>query len=730
MGKWTRRAFLLGGALSGGGLVLAVAVRPGHRTPRLAKLVQGENEVLVNAWVKLLPNNEIKVIVPHVEMGQGAHTAMAMMLAEELDADWSKVSVEEAPAHEEYATYDIARDFVYPAQVPGFVDDTIKGAFLEISQIMDLQITGGSYSVRATGVRSMRVAGAAVRELLINAAADVWGVAASEVRTEDSFLFHDGSGKKAAYIEFAQQAAKEKGSNTPTLKSESEFKIMGRRDIQRLDIPAKVTGEAQFGIDVALPGMKVATVRAAPVFGATVESVDSQAVQKLDAVHRVLNLGDAVAVVAEGYWQAKKALAQLEIVFSKTDNDSLSSVEITQGFKQDLDKAVEDGQEIEDFSEGDVSLAFGASTKIIEAEYSVPFLAHATMEPMNCTALFRDGLLEVWTGTQNPLGVRNSLAKEFSIDANNVIVNNQYLGGGFGRRADIDYSLQAAKIAIELPDTPIKLIWSREEDTQHDHYRQAMVSRFKGGFDSNGAVVAWDNQFHEKHEPVEAPYIPYDIPNQSIHYTNSATHVPFGPWRSVDHSVHAFFTESFIDELAHAAGEDGYHFRRGLLGREKRMISVLDTAAKMANWNEALPAGWGRGIAIHRSFNTIVAQVVEVNMTGSSLRVEKVFCAADAGYAVSPDGFKAQMESGIVFGLTAALFGEITIKSGAVVQSNFHDYPMIRMKDSPLIEVEIINSGEALGGGGEPGTPPIAPAVTNAIFAASGTRVRALPIKI
>lgn len=730
MGKWTRRAFLLGGTLAGGGLIFGVAIRPGHRTPELAKLVERENEVLVNAWVKLLPDNRITVIVPHVEMGQGAHTAMAMMLAEDLDADWSQVSVEEAPAHEEYATYDIARDFVFPAKVPGFVDDTIKGAFLKISQVMDLQITGGSYSVRATGVRSMRVAGAAVRELLIKAAANSWGVPESEIRTENSFLYHTPSGKKAPYIEFAEQAASEKTTNTPILKPDSEFKIIGKQDLQRLDIPSKVDGSAKFGIDVDLPGMKVATIKAAPVFGATIVALDSAAAEKQNGVLKVINLGSAVAVIADGYWQAKKALALIKVEFSKTEYDELSSSEIFQNFRRDLDTATNNSEEIDDYVVGDARAALEGASKVIQAEYSVPFLAHATMEPMNCTALVSGATLSVWTGTQNPLGVRNSLAKELGFDRDNVVVNNHYLGGGFGRRADTDYSMQAAKIAIEVPDIPVKLIWSREEDTQHDHYRQAMVSRFKGGLNSAGQAVSWENQFHEKHEPAEAPDIPYGIPNKFIHYTDSPTHVPFGPWRSVDHSVHAFFTESFIDEMAFAAGEDGYQFRRSLLKNQPRIRNVLEVAARMSDWDQALPSGWGKGIALHCSFNSIVAQVAVVNATGASVNVEKVYCAADPGFAVSPNGFTAQMESGVIFGLTAALYGEISIGKGAVQQSNFHDYKMLRMSSAPDIEVEIINSAEPLGGGGEPGTPPIAPAVTNAIFAATGTRVRELPIKI
>jgi isoquinoline 1-oxidoreductase beta subunit len=351
------------------------------------------------------------------------------------------------------------------------------------------------------------------------------------------------------------------------------------------------------------------------------------------------------------------------------------------------------------------------------------------MEPMNCTAWVHGYKLELWAGLQNPLGIRNLLADTFDYDEENVEIHNVYLGGGFGRRAMDDYPIQAAKLARALPGVPVKMIWSREEDIQQDFYRPAVMSRFKASLGNNGEPIAWENQFVDKHEPVEAPTIPYAIDNQFIHYTNSPTHVRFGPWRSVDHTQHAFFTESFIDELAHAAGKDPYQYRYDLLSGDIRVRKVLEAAAKMSDWGKSMPEGWGQGIALQRSFNTIVAEVVDVDMSSGKPRVDKVYCAADPGYAMSTDGFKAQMESGIVYGLTAALYGEINIKDGAVVESNFHNYKMLRMNEAPDIEVQIINSDDqSLGGGGEPGTPPIAPALTNAIFAISGKRIRELPV--
>ncbi|MDH3266944.1 MAG: molybdopterin-dependent oxidoreductase, partial [Gammaproteobacteria bacterium] len=381
-----------------------------------------------------------------------------------------------------------------------------------------------------------------------------------------------------------------------------------------------------------------------------------------------------------------------------------------------------------DISSGDALAAINSASQLIEAEYRVPFLAHSPMEPMNCMAWVHDDECELWLGTQNPLGFAKDVSKAIDVDLDNVILHNQFLGGGFGRRAFSDYAVQAARIAADV-HYPVKLIWSREEDTRQDHYRQASISRFKGGLDKDGKAIAWHNHYVNKHEPKEAPHIPYAIDNQRIVYTDSQTHVPWGFWRSVDHSIHAFFTESFIDEMAVAAGRDAYQFRRELLLDEPRFLAVLDLAAEKAGWGEALPENTGRGISIHRSFNTIVAQVVDVEVADGDVTVQRVVCAVDAGFTIHPDGMAAQMESGIAYGMTAALYGEISIRHGAVAQSNFHDYPMLRIDKSPSIETHIINSGASLGGAGEPGTPPIAPALANAIFDATGIRIRELPLR-
>jgi isoquinoline 1-oxidoreductase beta subunit len=390
-----------------------------------------------------------------------------------------------------------------------------------------------------------------------------------------------------------------------------------------------------------------------------------------------------------------------------------------------MDEAGDKGEE--DVAVGNVRRATESAARVYEAEYSVPFLAHAAMEPINATAWVREDKIDLWSGLQNPLAVRDEIAGATGVKKANVTVHNVFLGGGFGRRSSPDYPLMAVEIAKAF-DHPVKMIWSREQDTQQDWYRPASVSRFKAGLDESGMPVSWDNLFTQKHDPPEASHIPYKIDNQLIHYAHVDHHVRFGPWRSVDHTQHGFFIESFIDELADQAGMDGYAYRRKLVEHAPRYLTVLDAAAKAAGWGRDVPEGHGLGIALVDSFGTVVAQVVEVDVTGPEPKVVHVWCAADPGYAMNPDGFIAQIESGIIYGLTAALYGDITIEDGAVVQSNFHDYPMLRMNEAPDISVEIINSGAKVGGGGEPGTPPIAPALANAVFAATGVRVRSQPI--
>lgn len=728
MGKWTRRAFITTGVLAGGVLAVGVAIRPGNRSSKVKHLVAGEGETVFNIWVKIAPDNTITAIIPHAEMGQGVHTALAMMLAEEMDADWSKVTFLEAPAHKEYANYAIAKGFIVgDKDFPAFLEGTIDGVFLTATKSMNLQITGGSASVRFTGETGMRLAGATAKALLVKAAAKEWQVPEEELTTKNSEIHHAASNRSASYADFAQAAAKLSAPSNPKLKTNDEFTIMGTSP-PRWDIPEKVDGTATFGMDVRLPGMKYATIKAAPVFGTKVKSVDKSSIQSMPGVLKVIQLEDAVAVVAEGYWEAKQALNQLNIEFEENGNENISQQDISDQFTNDMNAAQAEGKLETDIKKGDALKVMSEGGQVFEAEYKVPYLAHATMEPMNCTAWIHDDQCELWTGSQNPLGFAGDVADILEMELEKVTVHNQYLGGGFGRRAETDVAKQAALIAKEV-DYPVQLIWSREEDMRHDFYREANIGRFKASLDANGKPVAWVNQFIDKHHPPEAPYIPYSIDNQLLHYSPSKTHMPWGNWRSVDHSIHAFFTESFIDELAHLNKKDPYEFRRELLAKNPRFLKVLELAAEKAEWQKPLPPNWGRGIAIHQSFGSIVAEVMEIEISDDGiLQPQRVVCVVDPGFAVHPNGLIAQMESGIIYGLTAALYGEITIENGAVVQSNFHDYQMVRMKDAPVIETYIINSGHRLGGAGEPGTPAIAPALANAIFNATGKRLRELPI--
>ena len=728
VGKWTRRGLLItAGTVVGGALVVGVAVRPGHRAPRIRSLVANDDEVLLNVWVKITPDNAVVAIAPHAEMGQGVHSALAQMLADEMDADWESVMVMEAPAHEEYANYALAKALaVGDADVPAFLVDTVDGALLKASQAIDIQMTGGSFSLRATGEHAMRVAGAAAREMLAQAAASAWQVPAQELTLEMSRIKHPGTGREARYADFAAAAAEITPPAKPRLKTPAEFKVMGS-SAARQDIPAKVDGSAVFGIDANVDGMKVATVQRSPVFQGRLKSVDGSKALALPGVEKVVDLDDAVAVVADGYWHAKQGLAVLDVQWSAAGREAIDQDGIFAQFRRDIDQAdVEGGGDV-DVGQGDVDAALTGAAKRLDAEYQVPYLAHAPMEPLNCTVWLRDGVCDVWLGSQNPLGVRAAVAGIVELEPTNVTVHNGYLGGGFGRRFYTDYAEQAAQIA-KAANAPVKVIWSREEDIAQDRYRPATISRFRAGLDATGYPVAWSNLYVNKNEPAEAPTVPYAIDNQRIAAVASPTHVPFGFWRSVDHSQHAFFTESFIDELAALAGKDPFLFRRDLLALSPRHRKVLETAAEHANWAAPLGDGRGRGIAVHQSFGTVVAEVATVTVDAGNVTVDEVVCAVDAGFAINPDGLTAQMESGIVYGLTAALYGEITIRDGHVAQSNFHDYPMLRIDEMPKIETVIVNSGEALGGGGEPGTPPIAPAVANAVYAATGRRIRQLPL--
>jgi isoquinoline 1-oxidoreductase beta subunit len=736
--KWTRRAFLSTGVIAGTGLVVGVAMRPGNRAQDLKDLVAGDGETLVHAYVKIDADNVVTAIIPHSEMGQGIHTSLAQMVADELDADWNLVRVEEAPAIGEYANYAVGKGFLFPgAKFPNIIVPSVDGTLMRIADALNLQITGGSGSIRFTGQLGSRVAGAATRQLLVQAAAQEWQVPESEIKTEKSHLIHSASSRREPYSAFAVAASTMKPSYTPTLKTSDQFEIMGQH-VERFDIPSKVDGTAQFALDVRLPNMLYATVTRSPVFGGSLVGTKDEAARAIDGVVDVVELppiqsgdmvgafaaGESVAVIAEGYWPAIQGLKALEIEWDNAGNDSISSEKIFAQFDQDISAA--EGRETDSIV-GDADNGFENAAKVITADYRVPYLAHTCMEPLNATAEVKDGHCEIWVGCQNPLGFRQAVADALGFDAENVTLHNQFMGGGFGRKARPDYAIQAALVA-QHAGRPVQLIWSREEDVRQDFYRPAVQSRFRAALDNDGNPIAWENTYVDKNEPIEAPLIPYAIPAQNIGYVSSPTHVPFGAWRSVDHSQHGFFTESFIDEVAIAAGKDPYEYRASLLNDHPRHLAVLTKAADEAQWGRPLGEGKGRGISLQESFGTLVAQVVEATVVDGEISVDRVVAVIDAGFAISPDGITAQVESAIIYGLTAALYGEITIENGAVVQGNFNDYEAVRMDKAPLIETHIINSGNAIGGAGEPGTPGIAPALANAVFDATGIRVRNLPL--
>ncbi len=732
LAKWSRRGFIGAGVLAGGGLLIGIGVRPGNPIDKLApKVAAGEGEQLVNSWVKIDADNVVTAIVPHCEMGQGAHSVLAQMLADELDADWDLVKVMQAPTDGSYIVSDTARMFAAPftLNAANWIEPTWDGLFTQLGRSMDLMITGGSSSIRSTGQYSMRIAGAAARKMLVGAAADAWGVPSSEIVTRDSMLFHEASGKSATYAQFASAAAEQPMDATPVLKKAKQYRLMGKSKA-RTDIPAKVDGTAQFGIDAVPEGLDLsyAAVVRPPVPGTEVVRMDVGTAKQMPGVLQILNMGDHVAVVAESYWHAQQAANAISIEWSKPASPIRTMDDQYQVFAKALDEAGETGGE-EAAARGDAQAALGNAATRIDAEYRVPYLAHAPMEPMNCTAHVEGGKCDIWTSTQVPLAARSEVAKALGMGADDITIHHPYLGGAFGRRLGAEYVAMAARVA-KATGYPVKMIWSREEDTQKALYRDADTCRMRAGIDDGGRLVAFDSLFTQRHDPPEA-CVPamYDIPNTSIRVAEAELHLPFQAWRSVDHSKQGFFIESFIDEAAHAAGADPLDFRLALLSEAPRHKAVLEKLAEISDWRGTRTEGTAKGVAIVESFGTIVGEVVEVDMSSGKPELVNVWAVCDAGYVMSPDGFRNQIEGGIVFGLTAALYGELDLEDGAIVQSNFHDYRMLRMDEMPEIEVAIINSGDVpIGGAGEPGLPPVAPALANAIFAATGDRKRTLPL--
>jgi isoquinoline 1-oxidoreductase beta subunit len=705
----SRRSFLQTGGTLTGGLLISFFIPASAK--KLGELAAGSTLFAPNAFLNILPDNNIKIVLSHVEMGQGVWTTLPMLIAEELDCDWNKVIVEHAPP---------GQPFVH----------TVYG----------IQITGGSSSTWSEFER-YRNAGATARALLLEAGAKKLNVDVASCRTEKGFVI--AGDKRISYGELTEAASKLPPPTNVTLKDKKDWQYLGK-PTKRLDAKAKTNGEAVFGLDVHFPDMLTAVVAHAPVFGGTVRSFDATATKAIKGVRDVVRIPTGIAVIAEHFWAAKKGRDALKVEWNNGPGENFSTASQFESYKKlAATKGIPAGKA------GNVDTALPATKKQLNATYEFPYLAHAPMEPLNCTVKITGNSCEIWTGTQMPMLDQEAAAKILGFKPNQVKLNIQFLGGGFGRRATptSDFVAEAVHVA-KVSKKFIKLVWSREDDIRGGFYRPAFLHQVNIGIGENGLPAAWKHslvgQSIFKGTPFEgwmkdgidntavegvndSPYL-QSVPNYNIELHMPQTPVSVLWWRSVGHTHTAFVMETLIDELAHEAGKDPVEYRRALL-KSKRHLDVLNLVAEKSGWNNPLPAGRFRGVAVHESFASFVAQVAEISIEQGHLKVHRVVCAVDCGLAVNPEGVRAQMESGIIFGLTAVLYGDITLEKGRVKQRNFHDYKMLRMNETPLMEVHIADSTEKMGGAGEPGVPPLAPAIANAIFAATGKRVRKLPLK-
>jgi isoquinoline 1-oxidoreductase beta subunit len=708
----TRRDFIKTTAAAAGGMALEFTM-PGEAFSAGKPAMAAPAEV--TAWILIHPDDRVVVRIARSEMGQGTYTALAQLVAEELECDWNKVSAEYASPNEH-----VRRNRVWGSMS-----------------------TGGSSGVRSSH-DYVRQAGAAAREMLIGAAAAQWSVPASECTVDKGVISHAASKRRVSYGKVAADAAKREVPKNIKLKDAKDWKIAGQPK-KRLDIPDKVMGKPIYAIDVNVPGMLHAAIAQCPVFGGKVKTVDESAIKGARGIKQVVKQGDYVAVLADNWWRANEALKKLKIEWDLGADANVSSESILAAFKAGLD----DPKAVEAKKTGDVEMAFAAAAKTIEAEYFAPFLNHATMEPQTCTAWVKDdGTVETWVPTQNGEASMATASETAGVPLEKVEVHKTMLGGGFGRRGAFqDYVRQAVQLSKAAGNKPVKLLWSREEDMQHGFYRPASLIRMKAAFDAGGNVTAMTAR-------VACPSIlagvrpeaarngmdgtsvaafndfPYSIPHFKADYAMRNTHVPVGFWRGVGQSQNGFFRECFIDEMAHAAGKDPLEFRRALLKDSPKNLAVLEAVAKAGNWGAPLPAGVGRGIAVQDGYGSFTAAVVEASVSANGeIKLLRCVTAIDSGYVVNPDTCRAQAESAVVYGLSAALYGENTIKDGRVQQSNFHDYPVMKLADMPKCELVLVPSGGFWGGHGEPGLIALAPALGNAIFAATGKRLRSMPFK-
>jgi isoquinoline 1-oxidoreductase beta subunit len=700
----SRRDFLKTGAAVSGGLVLGIAL-PDALVPSAGA---AETASMPNAWVRIGRDNVITILSARSEMGQGTYTTMPTLVAEELEVDLNTIKIEIAPPGEPY-----------------------------INAMLGGQLTGGSTSV-AEGYDKLRIAGAQARTMLVAAAAQKWGVDASACRAQNAVV-QGPSGQKATYGELAEAASKLPVPKDVKLKEHKDSRYVGK-SINRLDTPAKIDGTAEFGLDVKLPGMLYAALAQCPVIGGKATSFDATKAKAMPGVKHVVQISDGVAVVADTWWRAKAARDALAVTWDEGAGKGLNSAGIASALKAAAAKPGAVFKKLGNVEEGTTGAA-----KTVEAAYELPFLAHATMEPMNFTADVRKDSCLVYGPTQFQQMAAGAAAQVTGLKPEQITVRTTYLGGGFGRRIDVDFIVQAIEISKAV-GAPIKLVWTREDDMTHDFYRPISYHQLSGALDAQGRPVAM--KFHLTSPSVtsrlfpavvqngidpfmlEAAAVPYDIPHQLADVVIHDTGLRVGYWRSVSHALNSFANESFMDEMALAAGKDPYEFRRALLDKQPRLKHVLELAALKAGWGKPLPAGRARGIGLLEGYGTSMAQVAEVSVTGKTVKVHRVVVAADLGKMVNPNIVRQQLESSIIYGLSAVLYGEITLKDGRVQQSNFHDYAVVRMPESPVIEMHLVDSNEKPAGIGEPGTALIGPSVANAVFAATGQRLRKLPLRL